>query len=166
MTKGFASSLVLFAAVVVAAVPWALPSSAGFILPLLLIILVFLLTLKRSSELPTISVFVAGLLMDILTAGPLGYWAIVFLVTHTITLLYSRHRRSTGFGKLWFVFAGVAAAASISGWALASLYYVRFIDWQPMLIGGAVTILIFPLALWPLRRSLGLIPSNLFARRS
>jgi rod shape-determining protein MreD len=164
LIKGIVPSLVLFLAVVIAAVPWMLPAAASFILPLLLIILVFVLTLRRRRELPSISVFAAGLLMDILTAGPLGYWAIIFLITHTLADLHGKRGGSTGFGKLWLIFAATAAIASLSGWALASLYFVRLIDWQPMLIGGAVAIALFPLVAWPMRRAFGLVPAGMFAR--
>ncbi len=164
MTKGIVPSLVLFLAVVVAAVPWALPSKASFILPLLLIIIVYVLTLQRRTVLPSLSVFAAGLLMDILTAGPLGYWAIIFLLTHTLAALYGRRDATPGFGMLWLVFAATAVVTSISGWVLASLYFVRVIDWQPMLIGGAVAVALFPLVAWPMRRSLGLVPAGAFAK--
>jgi len=165
LTKGIVPSLVLFLAVVVAAVPWALPAAAGFILPLLLIIFIFALTMQQKRELPTISVFAAGLLMDVLTAGPLGYWAIIFLLTHTLAGIYSRRAKNKRFGTLWLAFAGTAAAASIFGWALASIYFVRIIDWQPMFIGGAVAVALFPLLAWPVRRSLGLAPVGRFAGR-
>ena len=164
MTKGIVPSLFLFLAVVVAAVPWALPSRASFILPLLLIIIVYVLTLQRRTVLPSLSVFAAGLLMDILTAGPLGYWAIIFLLTHTLAALYGRRDATPGFGMLWLVFAATAVVTSISGWVLASLYFVRVIDWQPMLIGGAVAVALFPLVAWPMRRSLGLVPPGAFVR--
>jgi rod shape-determining protein MreD len=164
LTKGIVPSLVLFLAVVVAAVPWALPSKASFILPLLLIIIVYVLTLQRRTVLPSLSVFAAGLLMDILTAGPLGYWAIIFLLTHTLAALYGRRDATPGFGMLWLVFAATAVVTSISGWVLASLYFVRVIDWQPMLIGGAVAVALFPLVAWPMRRSLGLVPAGVFAK--
>lgn len=165
MTRGIVPSLVLFLAVVVAAVPWVLPAAASFILPLLLIIFVFVLTIQHKRDLPTVSVFAAGLLMDVLTAGPLGYWAIIFLLTHTLANFYAKRAGTARFGKLWFAFAMTAVAASISGWVLASIYFVRVIDWQPMFIGGAVAIALFPLVAWPLRSSLGLAPLILFARR-
>jgi rod shape-determining protein MreD len=164
LTKGIIPSLFLFLAVVVAAVPWALPSRASFILPLLLIIIVYVLTLQRRMVLPSLSVFAAGLLMDILTAGPLGYWAIIFLLTHTLAALYGRRDATPGFGMLWLVFAATAVVTSISGWVLASLYFVRVIDWQPMLIGGAVAVALFPLVAWPMRRSLGVVPAGAFVR--
>lgn len=160
MIKGIIPSLVLLLAVVVAAVPWALPAMAGFVLPLQLIIFVFALSLQRKYELPTLSVFAAGLLMDVLTAGPLGYWAIIFLITHTLAGLLTRRKVLTNFAILWVTFSATAATASITGWALASLYFVRLIDWQPMLIGGAAAIALFPLLAWPLRRSLLLMPRS------
>jgi len=162
--SGVGPSLVLFLAVVVAAVPWALPAAAGFILPLLLIIFVFLLTIQRKRVLPAITVFAAGLLMDVLTAGPLGYWAIIFLLTHTLANTYAKRAGEPRFGKLWAAFAMTALTISLFGWILASLYFLRLIDWQPMLIGGVVAIALFPLVVWPFRRSLGLVPVNLFAR--
>lgn len=164
MSKKLLPSLALLLAVFVAAVPWVLPSKASFILPLLLITFVFVLTVQRRWVLPSLSVFIAGLLMDSLTAGPLGYWAIIFLISHTLAALYARRNATPGFAMLWLAFAATALVTSISGWALASLYFVRLIDWQPMLIGSAVTVAIFPLIAWPMRRSLGLAPAGMFAR--
>ena len=164
MSGGFFPSLVLFLAVVVAAVPWVLPAEASFILPLLLIIVVFILTLQRRRKLPGLSVFAAGLLMDILTAGPLGYWAALFLLTYMIALQYRVRAVRVEFGNLWLVFAVTALLAAGAGWGLASLYFVRIIDWWPMVIGGFVAIALFPLVAWPLRQSLGLSTARRFAR--
>lgn len=164
MSERLIPSLALFLAVVVAAVPWVLPAEASFILPSLLIIAVFVLTLQRKRMLPGISVFAAGLLMDILTAGPLGYWAILFLLTHTIALQFRIRAGRAEFGSIWFVFAATAVTAAGAGWVLASLYFVRLIDWQPMAIGAAVIIVLFPLVAWPLRRSLGFYERRLFSR--
>ena len=165
MTRGIVPSLVLFLAVLIAAVPWALPAAAAFILPLLQIIFIFALTMRQDRELPAVSVFAAGLLMDVLTAGPLGYWAIIFLLTHTLAGMYSRRAKHKRFANMWLAFAATAAVAALFGWALASIYFVRIIDWQPMIIGGAASIVLFPLVAWPLRRSLGLVPAGRFARR-
>jgi len=141
-----------------------MPAEASFILPLMLIIIVFVLTLLKGRKLPGLSVFAAGVLMDILTAGPLGYWAILFLLTYTVAALYRMRVSRPDFGKLWLVFSGTAFLASGAGWMLASLYFVRLIDWWPMLIGGFVAITLFPLVAWPLRHSLGLSTPRLFAR--
>lgn len=156
VTKGIVPSLVLLLAVVVAAVPWALPVAAGFVLPLQLIVFVFALSFQREYVLPTLTVFAAGLLMDVLTAGPLGYWAIIFLITHSLARFIARRNRLISFTMLWIAFAATAATASMAGWALASLYFVRLIDWQPMLIGASAAVALFPLISWPMRRSLGL----------
>jgi rod shape-determining protein MreD len=164
LIKGIIPSLILFVAVVVAAVPWVLPAQASFVLPLLLIVAVFLLTLQRKHHLPGLAVFAAGFLMDVLTAGPLGYWAIVFLLTHSLALFYRARAGRNGFAGLWLTFAGTAALAAAAGWVLASLYFVRVIDWHPMFIGGGVAILLFPLAAWPMRRAVGLVSGNIFVR--
>ncbi len=164
MSAGVVPSLVLFLAVVIAAVPWVLPAEASFILPLLLIIVVFALTLQRKRQLPGVSVFAAGVLMDILTAGPLGYWAALFLLTYTIAVQYRLRAARWNFSTLWLVFSVTAIVAAAAGWVLASVYFVQIIDWRPMMIGALVTIAIFPLVTWPMRRSLGLTTARLFAR--
>ncbi len=165
MIKRIMPSTILLVAVVIAAVPWALPDSAIFILPLLLIILVFVLTVQRGHELPALSVFAGGLIMDVLTAGPLGYWAAIFLLTYTLAGLYRRRTKPRDFGGIWIAFAGTAVAASVSGWGLASLYFVRVIDWQPMLIASVTAIALFPLVAWPMRRSLELERPTIFTAR-
>lgn len=164
MSGGVFPSLVLFLAVVVAAVPWVLPAEASFILPLFLIIVIFLLSLLKRRSLPGLSVFAAGVLMDILTAGPLGYWAILFLLTFTIAVQYRSRAARPNFTSLWLAFSGTALLAAAAGWALASLYFVRIIDWWPMAIGGVVAIALFPLVAWPLRHPLGLSTPHRFAR--
>lgn len=164
MSGGVFPSIVLFLAVVIAAVPWVLPAEASFILPLMLIIVIFVLTLMRKRKLPGPSVFAAGVLMDILTAGPLGYWAILFLLTYSVAVQYRARAVRPDFGMLWAVFSGTALLAAGAGWALASLYFVRIIDWWPMAIGGLVAIVLFPLAAWPLRHSLGVSTPRIFAR--
>lgn len=164
MSGGVFPSIVLFLAVVIAAVPWVLPAEASFILPLMLIIIIFVLTLMRKRKLPGPSVFAAGVLMDILTAGPLGYWAILFLLTYSVAVQYRARAVRPDFGMLWAVFSGTALLAAGAGWALASLYFVRIIDWWPMVIGGLVAIVLFPLAAWPLRHSLGVSTPRIFAR--
>ena len=164
MSDGLVPSLVLFFVVVIAAVPWVLPAEASFILPSLLIIAVFVLTIQRKRKLPGISVFAAGLLFDILTAGPMGYWAILFLRTYTIAVQYRIRAGRTEFSALWAVFAGTAILAAAAGWGLASLYFVRIIDWQPMAIGAAAIIAMFPLFAWPIRHTFGITNRRLFSR--
>lgn len=164
MSGGVFPSLILFLAVVVAAVPWVLPAEASFILPLLLIIVIFILSLLKRRSLPGLSVFAAGVLMDILTAGPLGYWAILFLLSFTVAVQYRVRTARPNFTSLWAAFSGTALLAAGTGWALASLYFVRIIDWRPMLIGGVVAIVLFPLVAWPLRHRLGLSTPRIFAR--
>lgn len=164
MSDGVVPSVVLIFAVVIAAVPWVLPAEASFILPSLLLIAVFVLTLQRKRKLPGVSVFAAGLLFDILTAGPMGYWAILFLLTYSVAVQYRIRAGRMEFSWLWLVFAGTATLAAAAGWGLASLYFVRIIDWQPMAIGAAVIIAMFPLVAWPIRHSLGIADQRVFSR--
>jgi hypothetical protein len=49
--------------------------------------------------------------------------------------------------QLWLVRAGVADVIASFGWLLASLYFVRWIDWWPIGFGALVSIALFPVVL-------------------
>lgn len=149
-------TLVLFLAVVIGAVPWGLPGEATFIPPFVTFLLVFLFSAQRKYPLPAVVVFLAGLTTDVLTAGPLGYWAIVYLLGHVPARMARRRRAVHSLSGLWGVFIATTALAASAGWAIASLYYLRLIDWWPIALGALVAVALFPiLASWR-RRSLAM----------
>jgi hypothetical protein len=49
--------------------------------------------------------------------------------------------------RLWLVWGIVAGFVGLVGWLLASLYFLRWIDWWPIAVGAAVSILLFPVVL-------------------
>jgi len=49
--------------------------------------------------------------------------------------------------RLWLVWAGVAAVVASVGWLLASLYFLRWIDWWPIAFGALTSIALFPVVL-------------------
>ncbi len=148
-------TVMLILAVFVAAVPWGLPAAATFIPAFLTFLLVFLFSSHRKHPIPAVVVFVAGLMADALTAGPLGYWAIIFLLGHVPARMVMRSRKvAESLTDLWFVFAVATLVAVGVGWTIASVYYLRLIDWWPMALGALVAVAAFPMAAWSMRRSL------------
>ncbi|MGI9385249.1 MAG: rod shape-determining protein MreD [Methyloligellaceae bacterium] len=147
-------ALIVLFAVIVCAIPWGLPDGATFILPLVTATPIFYLSAQPDRGVPVWLAFLAGLATDILTAGPLGYWALIFLLTHSLAKAYRQTATSETFGGLWLGFALTLAVVAALGWALASLYFVRFIDWRPMVIGAVAATLLFPLVTWPIGRLL------------
>ena len=147
------SVLVILAAVIVAAVPWGLPGETTFILPFITLLLVFVLSAHPKRPAPVWLVFLGGLVFDILTAGPLGYWAFLYTLGHTLAGLLVRRSPPTSVPGFWLRFALTVSLAGLAGWLLALLYYLRMIDWWPIMLGCAVAVAIFPIVALPLRRT-------------
>jgi rod shape-determining protein MreD len=150
---------VLFA-VVATAVPWGLPADATFILPLIVVMMVFCWrALPGITFSPAVAVLL-GLLTDIMSGGPLGYWALLVLIGSSA----GGYARGLGAGRevgpLWLVWAGLAIALAVFGWLLASAFFLRWIDWWPIAVGAAASMALFPVVLkgllWIERGSLGL----------
>ncbi len=148
------SALMIMFAVVASAVPWGLPGETTFILPFVTFLLVFLFAARPQQRVPVWLVFLAGLGTDVLTAGPLGYWAFIYTLGHTSSRILTRGQPFESLARLWLSFVPAAAAAAAAGWVLASLYYLRVIDWWPIALGTGCAIALFPLFAWRMRRSL------------
>jgi rod shape-determining protein MreD len=144
--------LALGLAIVVTAIPLGLPGDAAFALPLAAMMLVFIFS---SFKLPPIRpwfVFLAGLVMDVLTAGPFGFWALVFLMAYCFGRAIAPYGPGLGPIGLWLAFIASACAIGACGWAVASLYFMRLLDPYPMGLGLAAVVLAYPFVAWALER--------------
>ena len=101
-----------------AALPWGLPADACLVLPLLPYAVLHVATVTRDGAVPEWLAFVAGLALDLLTGGPLGYWALVYLAGYGATVLalpWARRGRGPAlavYGATLAWLAGVEAALS------------------------------------------------------
>ncbi len=125
---------------IAAILPWGLPVEDRFVLPLLPIVAITYWTLDRDAWLPEWVVFLAGLMLDVLTQGPLGYWALVYLVTYVVAVFASRLRCETNVRKL-AIFAGVILAVTVFAWLAASVYFLEMLDLAPYARGAASALL-------------------------
>jgi rod shape-determining protein MreD len=124
---------------IAAVLPWGLSSANRLTLPLLPVVAIYFWTLDRDAWLPEWSIFLAGLLLDLLTQGPLGYWALVYLVAYVITVLCSRLRIETVTKRL-LVFAGAIVAITIFAWLAASVYLLEVLEWEPYARGAGAAV--------------------------
>jgi len=125
---------------IVAILPWGLPWEDRFVLPLLPIVAIYYWTLDRDAWLPEWLVFLAGLLLDVLTQGPLGYWALVYLATYVVAVFCSRLNLETAIQRL-ALFAGAIVAVTFFAWLAASVYFLELLDWQPYARGAGFALL-------------------------
>jgi rod shape-determining protein MreD len=140
-------TLSLLVAVIAAAVPWGLPVNATFILPLVVVMMVFCWRALPGTVLPSYLAMLLGLLTDITSGGPLGFWALMCLIGATAGARSPSLTDGRDLGRLWLVWGGVACLVAVLGWLLASLYFLRWIDWWPIAFGAFASILLFPVVL-------------------
>ena len=149
MTKFLPALSVLFA-VVATAVPWGLPADATFILPLVVVMMVFSWRAIPGTALPPAGAVGLGLLADLMSGGPLGYWALMCLVAATVGGRAGSLNERRDVGIHWSIWIALVSVLGLFGWLLASLYYVRWIDWWPIAFGVVVSIFLFPIVLYGL----------------
>lgn len=121
---------------VAAILPWGLPVEDRFVLPLLPIVAIMYWTLDRDAWLPEWAAFLAGLMLDVLTQGPLGYWALIYLVAYVAAVFVSHLCFETALG--WSAaFASAIVAVTTFAWLAASVYFLEVLDWRPYVRSAA-----------------------------
>ncbi len=125
----------------IAALPWGLPAADRYFLPLLPVVAICYATQSRDAWLPEWVAFLAGLTLDILTNGPLGYWALIYLVAHPIATMNTGVAVRGGVGR--FARVGITIViVTIVAWAVASAYFFEPLDWVPYATGALFAVLV------------------------
>lgn len=123
----------------VAALPWGLAAEDRFVLPLLPVIAIYRWTLDADAWLPEWVIFLTGSTLDVLTQGPLGYWALVYLFAYVVALFASHVAVGNAIGRMALL-AGAIVAVTGFAWLLASLYFLQMLNWEPYARSALVTI--------------------------
>lgn len=112
--------------------------------PLLGLNAIFFWSLYRPGLMPPLLVFIIGLYHDLLTTGPLGLWAL----TYVIFSGYFVEQRSFFVGKtsseLWIAFLMGLVISLIAVWGISCLYYFEMLSPIPILVQGMMTLLFYP----------------------
>lgn len=125
--RTFAPTASIFLLTFVAALPWGLPPMGRVALSLLPIIAMHYWVVCRDGSIPEWQVFACGLALDFLTDGPLGYWALIYLVAD-LTVLGARMSLRSRFSRRLWLLLTLAASAALA-WGLASAYLLTMVDW-------------------------------------
>jgi rod shape-determining protein MreD len=137
----------------IAALPLGVPAGDRFFLPLLPVVAIHYWTLRHDAWLPEWVVFVAGLALDILTHGPVGYWAFIYLFAHLIATLGSRTHPETTLARLLLLGIAIAMVTAVA-YAVASIYFFEVLDWTPYVTGAVLASLCAILIILPILRIL------------
>jgi len=135
--------LVSFGVALASCLPWGAPLVVQYAMPLLTMAVIFNWTMKRRELLPSPAIFLIGLFMDLATAGPLGYWALNFLIAMAVAS-YSPGRFAGQQPAAMVMFAAAVATVTVFGWLLASLLAMRASPVGSFLLGGLLAVAAYP----------------------
>lgn len=140
--------LSIFLLVLIAVMPWGLPPGYRIALPLLPIIAIHYWTLRHDAMIPEWMVFLAGLSLDLLTHGPLGYWSLIYLFAYLTALLGQPTASRGPAARLAALLAALALSAG-AAWLVASAFALEWIEVAPFVRGSVfaalATIVILPM---------------------
>ncbi len=125
---------------------------------------VFFWAMNGPTFMPPWAVFLTGLVQDLLSGTPLGFWVVLYLIAHGFTLtqrVFFRGR--TGIGA-WLGFALVTALVACTSWLMGMMMLERWLDPMPLLLEAVVTLGFYPLfarVFMLLRRMLTTAPESL-----
>lgn len=128
---------------VLAVLPWGLPAHARFVLPFLPVIAIHFWASRAGERLSPWVPFAAGVVVDVLTNGPLGYWPLIYLGALMLGVDAQR-MPGTGAAARWALFLGALLGLVIAAWGVASLYHLGFSDWRPFAWALWIAALCYP----------------------
>lgn len=100
----------------------------------------------ENPKLPTMPAwlaFTAGLVVDVTTNGPLGFWALIYLAGLAVTLVIGPQLAAAGLGR-WLRFAAVATLMAVLQWLIASAYFGTVVDLQPIALATVLLVFVEP----------------------
>lgn len=140
-------SLLTLLAALLACVPLRMPFDFA-VVPDFALMAVFYWTLYRPDLLPVVTIFVIGLLQDLLLGGIVGVTPIMLICCHAVLLNQRRIFLGKPFALSWWGFAVVALAAEAFQWTVHGMVVARIPDILPSLVQAVATVLLFPLVVW------------------
>lgn len=113
--------------------------------PVLPLVVVFFWSIYSPNYLPPFSVFFIGLLQDLLSGGPLGMWAGVYLLTQYIVMTQRPYFLGREQRVVWLGFALAAAGSGIILWLVMSLMSGVLLPVRGLIFQMLATVAIYPL---------------------
>lgn len=118
------------------------------VVPALALMAVFYWSVFRSDLMTMIGAFLIGLLLDLLSGGPLGLNALILVATHELGVSQRRVFLGSSFLVNWAAFALVAGAALSGAWLAVSLLYWRLLPFGPVLTQVLLSVAVYPAVYW------------------
>ena len=116
--------------------------------PMFAIMPVYFWCLVRPDLMPPAAVLIAGAVEDLLSGGPMGIWALAFVVTYFIV---DREREAFAGLSGWGAIMGFGAAMLIAGFTaylVAAVSFDKLPPVMPLFLEILVTVVLYVPALW------------------
>ncbi len=137
---------------VLSVVPVRLPA-ASTLAPDIVLIAVFYWTVHRPDLMRLWTVFVIGLLSDVLTGTPLGVHPVVLVLVHAAIISQHKIFRGASFGMVWWAFSLIAPGAHIAAAAVAYFASGAVPELTLFVLRLVLTIGLYPALAWLLGRA-------------
>lgn len=115
------------------------------VMPAFALMAIYYWAIVRPEMFPVYAVFLVGLLSDLLSDGPIGLWAFVYVLTYIVVLTQRFLAVNAPFSVFWLGFFMAAALAGFVGWSAASLFYGTVLPLKPIVWHMFVTVATFPI---------------------
>jgi len=130
--------------ILISVLPYGFPKSA-LAAPILALISVYYWSVFRPDLMPASAAFLLGLLLDILSAGPPGLHALVFVLVNWAASGQRRALAGKSFAVGWLGYFLIAAGAAAITWIVASLFHATVLEYVPLFVSHAMGTAAYPL---------------------
>jgi rod shape-determining protein MreD len=120
-------------------------SNGLIVTPAFALMAVFYWALYRPDLMPPSGVFLIGLYHDLLSAGPLGLWTFVYLVSYGLILSQRLFFIGKAFFAIWFGFGAIAVLSGLVAWVVGSLFYWTPLSPVPALAQAVLSFFLYPI---------------------
>lgn len=114
-------------------------------MPAFALMAIYYWAIVRPEMFPVYAVFLVGLLSDLLSDGPIGLWAFVYVLTYIVVLTQRFLAVNAPFSVFWLGFLMAASLAGFIGWGAASLFYGTILPVKPIVSHIFATVIVFPI---------------------
>ena len=138
---------ITFVLLLLTSIPNRFPGYAG-IAPMLPMMGVYYWAIYRPDLLPAWSVFILGMISDILAGMPPGVNTLVLLLVHGVAVSQRRFFLAKTFVVSWWAFALLTGGALGLSWLLVAALTGKPVDPSPVLFQYLLTLGLFPALSW------------------
>lgn len=112
--------------------------------PMVGVICIYFWTVYRPDLFNLFSVFILGLVSDIMSIAPFGIYLLLYLVTFLFVTNLIKYINEKTFEIMWIGLALLLPFILFVGWFMASVYYASFLPIKAMIFSYFLSVFLYP----------------------